>query len=167
MKKFLAVLLLITCSSFAFFLNTADAAKAKPVVTADKQYFDPSRGLYFLKGNVYVATSSRTITADEATADPTGLQVWASGNVTLKQDDLTFTGDSLVVLVSKSLAQVTGNLYFVRDGITISSDYGEFNWKTKIATFSRNVVVKKADGSTNEYNSFQYHVINDEIVSSE
>lgn len=169
MKKLFTLLLLLVVTGFAFSLNTTSvqAAKAKPVITADKQYFDASKGLYFLKGNVYVATSSRVITADEATADPTSLQVWAKGNVTLKQGDIVFTGDSLLVLTTKTLAQVTGNLYFVREGIAISSEYGEYNWKTKVATFSNNVVVKDATGQEQRYQSLTYNVINNEILEAQ
>ena len=168
MKKLLILFFLLVFTSLVFSLNisSTQAAKAKPVVTADSQYFDASRGLYFLKGNVYVATSSRIITADQATADPISLQVWAEGNVTLKQDDIVFTGDKLLVLTTKTLAQVTGNLYFVRNGIAISSDYGEYNWKTKIATFSQNVIVKDASGQERNYQSLTYQVINNEVIEA-
>ena len=165
MKKMLTVFLFLVFTGLAFSFNIANAAK--PVITSDKQYFDVSRGLYFLTGNVYVATSNRVITADEATVDPTGLQVWAKGHITLKQDDITFTGDVLHVVGSKTLAKVTGNLYFARSNFAISSNYGEYNWKTKIASFKDDVIVKNANGEEERFQSLKYNVVDDEIVESE
>jgi lipopolysaccharide export system protein LptA len=155
MKKFLRAL--------AVFLVLAalgaggEAAKQRPVVTSDKQRFDPSQGLYFLEGNVYVAIANRIITADKASVDIVGLKVWAEGNVTLKQGDITFAGDSLYVDGGKSTAEIAGHLRFAREGLAIAAEYAEFNWKTKIAHLTGNVVVTQQGGDA-RYESVRYDV---------
>lgn len=134
-----------------------EAAKQRPVISCAKQRFDPSQGLYFLEGNVYVAVANRVITADKASVDIAGLKVWAQGNVTLKQDGITFTGDSLYVDGSKNTAEITGHLHFMREGLSISADYAVFNWKTKIAHLTGNVVVSR-QGGKDRRESLLYHV---------
>jgi lipopolysaccharide export system protein LptA len=152
-----AIAVIVAAAGLPINISGAAAAKQRPVVTSEKQRFDPSQGLYFLDGKVYVAVSNRIITADQAAVDIAGMKVWAKGHVTLKQGDITFTGDSLYVNGRKNTAEISGHLYFVREGLAITAELAEFNWKTKIATMTGNVAVKQ-NGRETYHECLRYHV---------
>ncbi len=152
MKRFWAILLLLVL------VPTASALAAKPVVRADQQYLDPTTGLYMLKGNVYIETGSRVITAGEAQVDMAGMEVYGTGGITLKQDDINFSGDSVYVYGTKKQADISGKVHFERSGLSIDSDEVTFNWKTKQAVFSGNVVIQQGNSVT-KVDRTVYHVI--------
>ncbi len=164
MKKILTLLIAILLG-ISFSANNIYAAKHKPEVRSNKQYFDPTRGLYVLQGDVYVGLGSRTVTADQATFDPTSMDVWAQGHITLLADDITFRGHSLYVYSNRKIAAITGDISFQRPDISITSNYTEFNWKTKIALFTGDVVVTKGDGTVNKYDTLEYNVVENRILS--
>lgn len=152
MKRFWAILLLLVL------LPTANALAAKPVVRADQQYLDPTTGLYMLKGNVYIETGNRVITAGEAQVDMAGMEVYGTGGITLKQDDINFSGDSVYVYGTKNQADISGKVHFERTNLCIDSDQVTFNWKTKQAVFSSNVVIQQGNAVT-KVDRTVYHVI--------
>jgi lipopolysaccharide assembly outer membrane protein LptD (OstA) len=150
-------LLLFTASPYA-------GARPAPVITSDRQYFDAANGLYILTGRVCVAAAHRVITADEARVDIAGLQVWARGNVTLKQDDIIFTGDSLYVTGGKHTAEITGNLCFSRANLSITADYAVYNWKTKIASLTGRVMLRRGGGEAQIFQALSYNVKTGQLV---
>ena len=166
MKKLLSAFMILFMACLFMVPQSIEAAKEKPIIKADKQSFDPSRGVYSLKGNVYVYASGRSVTANEATFDPASLQVWADGNVTFKQDGMIITGDTLRVYVSKKTAILSGNIMFKNATLAISATEGEYNWKSKVATFKNNVVVKDDSGEPDYFSDFSYNVISGEVVAS-
>jgi lipopolysaccharide export system protein LptA len=129
---------------------------AKPQVTADQTSFNPLNGVYTLDGNVTVRLPEQTITAEHATVNIYKLTCEANGNVHLTDTQVSFTCDSVSVVGRDSIAYCSGNCTF-QEGVTrITSNTGSFNWDSKLATFSGNVLVNgtaKADGTT-------YNVIN-------
>ena len=152
MKRFWAILLLLVL------LPTASALAAKPVVRADQQYLDPTTGLYVLKGNVYIETGNRVITAGEAEVDMAGMEVHGTGGITLKQDGINFSGNSVYVYGTKNQADISGKVHFERSGLSIDADQVTFNWKTKQAVFSGNVVIHQGNTVT-KVDRTVYHVI--------
>ena len=152
MKRFWAILLLLV------FLPTTGALAAKPIIRSDQQYLDPTTGLYVLKGNVYIETSNRIITAGEARVDMVGMEVWGNGGITLKQDDISFSGDSVYVYGTKKQADITGKVRFARNGLSIESDQVVYNWQTKRAVFSGNVLIRQNSTETSVARAV-YHVI--------
>lgn len=122
-------------------------AEAKPVITADKNYYDVESGLYILKGNVYIEVKNRVITADEAKVSLNSMEVWASGNITVTQDDIYFSGDSVYVCGSQDRAEITGNVSLKRTGLAITANRAEFNWDNKTSVFSNNVQITQGDRS--------------------
>lgn len=131
---------------------------AKPVVTADKTYFDVTTGLYNLVGNVYVQVGSRIITAGEAKVNMATMEVSGSGGVAVSQDDIKFKGDSVFVSGAQNKADISGNTLFVRgDNLKISADQVSFNWKTKLAVFSGNVQVTQ-NNNTQSFDTVTYNV---------
>lgn len=132
-------------------------AAAKPVVTADRTYFDINTGLYVLNGNVHIEVSNRVITAGEAKVNPATLEVWASGGITVSQEDIHFTGDSVYVYGTKDRATIDGGVNLTRNGLSIVADNVEFNWKTKVAAFQGNVRVMQ-DGNNWSTDSVNYNV---------
>lgn len=145
-----------------FCLILTASAFAKPVITADKTYFDITTGLYHLEGNVYIEAGSRIITAGQAKVSLATLEVWGSGKITLKQDDLRFAGDTVYVSGAKKEAAIEG-VHLERTGLLIKSDKALFNWETKIATFTGHVEVTQND-ETRSYDSIRYNVITNEIL---
>lgn len=130
-----------------FLLPGIVCASAKPIITADKTYFDVDSGLYVLKGNVYVEARGRIITAGMAKVSVGSLEVWGYGGVTVTQGDISFTGDSVYVYGAKDTAKIDGGVSFSRTGLTVTADQAEFNWRSKIGVFSGNVTVTQ-DGGT-------------------
>ena len=149
-KIFLSTLLILV-------LFTGLAAAAKPVVTADRTYFDINTGLYVLNGNVHIEIKNRIITAGQAKVNPVSLEVWGSDGITVTEDDVNFTGDSVYVYGTKDKAKIDGGVNLSRNGLSITADTVEFNWRTKIAVFNGNVNVAQ-DGSYWSADSVSYNV---------
>ncbi|MDF2571286.1 MAG: lptD 1 [Sporomusa sp.] len=130
-----------------FILLTGIASAAKPIITADRTYFDINSGLYILNGNVYIEVRDRVITAGQARVNPTTLEVWGTGGITVNQRDIAFTGDSVYVYGSKAQAKIDGGVNLSRPGLSISADNADFNWRTRVAVFNGNVRISQ--GSNN------------------
>jgi lipopolysaccharide export system protein LptA len=127
------------------FLVFPSLVAAAPVIKSDSSYFDVSKGMYILKGNVSVQVGSRVITAGEAKVSPLSLEVWGTGGITLTQGDIYFTGDSVYVHGAQNTAQINDNVTFTRNDLSICADAADFNWKTKLGVFRGNVKVTKGD----------------------
>ena len=151
---FLLVFLVLTSTSFA---------APKPVIKADKTYFDINSGLYVLKGNVYIEVKNRIITANLAKVSLGSLEVWGSGGVVVIQDDITFTGDSVYVYGTQDKAEIDGGITFNRTGLSISADKAEFNWRTKLGVFTGNVKITQ-DGNTKTADTVTYNVDTNTIL---
>ncbi len=140
---------IILVALLALFLLTGSvwAAPAKPIIKADKTYFDVNTGLYVLRGNVYIEVKNRIITAGMARVSVASLEVWGSGGVTVTQGDIYFTGDSVYVYGMQDRAKIDGGVTFTRTGLTVTADSAEFNWRSKIGVFTGNVKVTQGDTS--------------------
>ncbi len=149
----------------ALFLFTGDAwaAPAKPIIKADKTYFDINSGLYILRGNVYIEVRNRIITAGMARVSLTSLEVWGSGGVTVTQGDITFTGDSVYVYGTQDRAKIDGGVTLTRTGLSVTADSAEFNWRSKIGVFTGNVKVTQGD-TTWAADKITYNVETNAIV---
>ena len=144
-------------------LLTGSVLAAKPIISADRTYFDVTTGLYVLNGNVHVEVGNRVIKAKQARVSIATLEVWAAGGVTLKQDDINFSGDSVYVFGRQDRVQIAGGVHFSRTGLTIAADNVDFNWDTKLAVFSGNVKVEQGD-KTWTSDIVNYHVVNNTIL---
>ncbi|MBQ9377924.1 MAG: organic solvent tolerance protein OstA [Schwartzia sp.] len=149
------VLFLLALSSTTF--------AARPEISSDKQTFDFLSGRYLLDGNVCVKWPDRTITAEHAQVSLLTMEVWAQGNITLRQDDIFFRGDDLHVTGNSHTADINGNTRFERGDLTIQSNVASFNWDTKLAEFSENVVRILA-GEKKEFSRLVYNVITKEFA---
>ncbi len=152
----LTVLLMVLISSTAL---------AKPIITADKTYFDVATGLYNLIGNVYIEVGNRIITAGQAKVNMASLEVSGSGGITVTQDDIKFSGDSVFVYGTSNKADVSGNIIFMRNGLSITSDQATFNWKTKQASFTGNVQVI-TDKTSTTYDAVTYNILTNIVTPS-
>ena len=149
-----------------------------PEISAGETYFDITKGVYVLKGNVHVATNNHgfkaTITADEAQVSVTKQKCWAEGHVKLEQEGITFSCDRAYLQWQTRTAEVTGSVKFVnKKSVTISSDTAVFNWHDKIVDFYGKITVKaekklkfadgvKLDGKN--YQHVKYNVVEDTIL---
>lgn len=156
MKK---ILLLAVIVLFVFTTLVA----AKPIITADEQYFDTNSGLYVLKGNVTIQVGNRTITAGTAKIDMTSLEVWGYNGITVTQDDIYFTGDSVYVYGADKHATISGGVNFSKSGIAIRANSVDFNWKTKLAVFTGNVNVTQ-DNATYGSDEVTYNIVTNTIL---
>lgn len=150
MKKrisLVTITLLILFSSVVF--------AGKPVIKADTTYFDPSDGIYTLKGNVYIESGKRTFTATQAKVSLGSFEVWGTGDVTVREGDIFFAGESVYVYGKSHTAKIDGGLHFSRSNIDITADRAEYNWKTKLAVFTGNVEITQ-DGVTTKLDSASY-----------
>lgn len=147
----------ILVSTILVLILLTGVALAKPVVNADRTYFDINTGLYVLNGNVRIEVSNRVVTAGQAKVNPATLEVWGSGGITVTQDDIYFTGDSVYVYGIKDRAKIDGGVNLSRNGLTITADSVDFNWRTRIAVFNGNVQVSQ-DGGNWSANSASYNV---------
>lgn len=140
-NKILIVALILTV------IMAGTAFAAKPIIRADRQYLDVNTGLYVLTGNVYIEVKNRIITAGQARVNMATLEVWGSGGITVTQDDIYFTGDSVYVYGSQDHAAIDGGVSFSRTDLKITADKADYDWRSKVATFSGNVQVVQGDNS--------------------
>lgn len=155
--------MLVTLLTLFLLTGIVCAAPAKPVIKADKTYFDINTGLYVLKGNVYIEARGRVITAGMARVSLGSLEVWGSGGVTVTQGDINFTGDSVYVYGLQDRAKIDGGVTFTRTGLSVAADQAEFNWRSKIGVFTGNVRVTQND-STWTADKLVYNVDTNTIV---
>ncbi|WP_346355798.1 LptA/OstA family protein [Azotosporobacter soli] len=151
----LLVLLLLFCSS---------AFAAKPVIKADQQYLDINTGLYVLNGHVYIEGANRVITAGQAKINMSSMEVWASEGVSLRQDDIYFTGDTVYIYGTQNRADITGNVTLSRSGLKIQALQTEYNWDTKVATFTGQVQVAQDGVPPYTVESLNYNVVTNTIL---
>lgn len=144
MKKFLSLLLTVVAVAVIGWSGTSPAEAAMPVIKADRQYFDFDKGLHVLSGNVVIEHNSRRVTAGEAKTNM--IEVWANGGITFQQDDIQISGSSIYANFSQNLVAIQDDVDFSRNGLRITAGRVEFNWKTKLATFTGAVKVEKEDG---------------------
>lgn len=147
------------------FTGIVAAAPTKPVIKADKTYYDINTGLYVLRGNVYIQVRDRIITAEQAKVSLSSLEVWGMGGITLTQGDIYLEADSVHVFGSQNKAVIEGDLTFRRTGLTVIADRVEFDWKTKLCVFNGNVTVTQNE-STWQAISVTYNVATGEFIST-
>lgn len=137
---------------------------AEPIITSDVRTFNPLKGEYTLKGNVFVQITPHdqvlTITGDYTTVMVYAMEIHGKGNIGLSYGDLKFKCDKTDVYHSKRTAFVEGNLSFQDGATSIKADKGAFCWKTKLATFQGNVVVNDKPYDK----EIQYNVVTKEIL---
>ena len=136
-----------------------------PEISAGETYFDITKGVYVLKGNVHVATNNHgfkaTITADEAQVSVAKQKCWASGNVKLAQENIIFSCDRAYLQWQTRTAEVTGNVHFKnKKSVAINSDTAVFNWKDKIVDFYGKVTL---DGE--QFQHVKYNIVEDKILA--
>lgn len=158
MKKVFFILLLI------FSMLPTLCFAADPVITSDSRTFNPFKGTYDLKGNVFVQfpvnDTLLTIKGDTTKVCIYTLEIHGQGNISLTFDDLNFNCDKVDVYNSDKTAFVTGNLKFMDNTYNITADAGSYSWDTKIAIFHGNV---KVNGQAYE-NDIKYNVITKKIL---
>ena len=169
MKKIILTVLLLLliplqCLANNVASSTHITSKGELVVQSDSRTFDVLKGVYELRGNVYVNLPIRkkklAVKADRASVHIYDLEVHCSGNINLVYNDLNFKCDTVDVFHEGRIAYVTGNLQFDDGKTKIMADKGSYCWKTKLAIFEGNVVVNGEPKN----NSVTYHVVNKKIV---
>jgi lipopolysaccharide export system protein LptA len=105
----------------------------------------PIPGSIYIKGNVRIEVGSRVITAGQAKASLSSLEVWSSNGITLTQDDIVLTAGSVYVYGTRNTAALSGDVKLSQPHITITADTADFNWRTKLATFTDNVQVTQGN----------------------
>lgn len=149
---------------FLMFAGTA-AAAPKPVIRADKTYYDVNTGLYVLNGNVFIQVRDRIITAGQAKVSLGSLEVWGAGGITLAQGDIYLTADSVHVLGTQNKALLDGGVTFTRTGLAIAAERADFDWKSKVGVFRGNVRITQDDGSW-QASAVTYNVATAEVAAS-
>lgn len=140
------VFLLFILFSYLLACSVGPAA-AKPVITADTTYYDADTGLYLLKGNVRIEVGSRIITAGQAKVSLSSLEVWGSDGITLTQDNIYLTAGSVYVYGTRNKAMLSGGVTLSQPHINITADTADFNWRTKLGTFTGNVQVTQGNNT--------------------
>lgn len=156
--------LFIMIIALAFSAGTAVSAPAKPLITADKTYYDIESGLYILSGHVYIEVRDRIITAGQAKVSLSSMEVWGSCGITLTQGDIKMTADSVHVFGAQNKALIEGGVTFRRTDLAVAADRAEFDWKTKLGVFSGNVKVTQKE-NTWQTPSLTYNVATAEIIT--
>ena len=151
-------------------ISTCTVAFASPKVTADKTTFDILTGTYKLDGNVRVETNRFTVTADHAQVNLSSFEVWAQNNINCvyNQDGtapMNFSGDDLYGSWNDKTITVKGGTEFKTGSLVIKADKTSFNWDTKIADFTSNVVVTQ-DGKTKTYDQVKYNVAENKFLDN-
>lgn len=151
MKKLFFAILMILLLPAICLANEATASTHKTskgnevVIQSDVRTFDIMKGVYDLQGNVFVQLPARdktlTIKGDRTAVHLYKMEVHGKGNITLIYDDLDFKCDTVDVYHKGRTAYVNGNIHFQHGETNITADKGQFNWKTKLATFEGNVRV--------------------------
>ena len=122
-----------------------------PDISSQTRSFNPLTGMYVLKGDVRVDFGNRVITADEAKGSLLTQVVDAKGHVHLEdvKYEITFSSDRTQVRAGEKIADCYDSCEFTCNGVTITADHGQYNWKTRLATFDGNVTVngEKREGT--------------------
>jgi lipopolysaccharide export system protein LptA len=143
MMRFLVIIALLLCLALPGAISTEAAATpqfaGKPIIKADKSYYDVNSGLFVLNGNVYIEWRGQKITAGQARASLGTMEIWGGGGVTFALDDMFVKADSVRVISVENRALITGSVAFTRGDLAVSSDRVELNWDKKVARFDGNV----------------------------
>lgn len=114
-------------------------------VSSNAKEFNIITEVYNLTGNVVVQFpaqgSTMTITGDKAIVQMYQQELHGDGNITLAWNGLKFACDKVDVYHTQRTAYLKDRLVFDANGHHITSDQGQYNWQTKIAVFSGNVIV--------------------------
>lgn len=140
----------------------------EPKITSDTRTFNPLKGIYDLRGNVFVQFPAHdtllTITGDTTQVYLYDMEVHGQGNITLSFGDMSFKCDKVDVFHKERTAYVEGKCSFVdkfeNKTVSITADKGSYCWKTKLAHFSGNVSV---DGQKKKQD-VTYNVITKEFL---
>jgi len=158
MKKVLLLIVLL----ISVFANTCFAKE--PIITSDTRTFNPMSGVYELTGNVHVEIESHNqpiiIKGGHAKVNVYAMDVHADKDISLTFGDMNFLTDKVDVYHKDRTAYVSGNCKFTDNRITVSSDKGSYCWKTKLSTFSGNVVLNGEPVN----GDLQYNVVTGEII---
>lgn len=160
-KRFWACVALVMCVSVVAVSGFAEV-KHK-YFRADKQVYDVENDVYLVSGNIVIPVENGSITGDKAKVKLSTMEFWGTGGWMLKQYDVTFKGESAYVMFNKDAAQIEGGCDFQRPGLQIVSDKAEYNWKTKVGTFTGRVRIVEADKSGTA-DSVRYNVETKEFV---
>lgn len=121
------------------------SAGVMPIIRSDVRTFDIAKGVYNLKGNVFVQwpikDSEMTITADSTEVCIYDMEVHGQGNIVLAFGPMQFYCDKVDVYHSQRTAFVEGDLRFKDGKLDIRADSGSYCWKTKLASFKGHVKV--------------------------
>lgn len=162
MKSKIVLCLAFLLSAFTILSATVSA---KPIIKADKTYYDVNTGLYVLSGNVYVEVGDRSITAGQAKVSLSLMEVWGSNGITLSQGDIYLKADSVYVIGTQNKAVMEGTVIFKRPDLTVVADKAEFDWKTKVGVFNGNVQIEQVENNWRGA-SATYNVVTGEITIS-
>jgi hypothetical protein len=160
MKKAFLILTLL----LALLPTLCFAEKVDPVITSDTRTFNPIKGIYDLRGNVFVQfpahDTTLTITGDATKVYMYTMEVHGQGNITLSFGDMTFKCNKVDVYHSDRTAYVEGSCTFKDGDTSITADKGSYCWSTKLAAFQGNVIIngKPHDGDV------AYNVLTKELV---
>lgn len=136
----------------------------EPVIKSDSRTFNPIKGIYDLRGNVFVQfpahDTTLTITGDVTQVYLYNMEVHGQGNIKLSFGEMHFNCDKVDVYHSDRTAYVNGNLKFQDEAVTITADSGSYSWKTKVAAFHGNV---KVNGQPQD-GDIAYNVMTKEII---
>lgn len=137
---------------------------AEPIIQSDSRTFNPLKGIYDLRGNVFVQFPVKditmTINADTAQVYIYNMEVHGQNNITLSFGDMSFKCDKVDVYHSDRTAYVSENCIFQDGNTNITSDKGSYSWKTKIAAFQGNV---KVNGQPHD-GDIAYNVIAKKLI---
>lgn len=171
MKKIILTILMLLILPVMCLANEPTSSTHKTskgnevVIQSDVRTFDILKGVYDLQGNVFVQLPARdktlTVKGDRTAVHLYKMEVHGKGNITLIYDDLDFKCDTVDVYHKARTAYVAGNLTFLHGDTKITADKGEFNWKTKLATFEGKVTVNGASHK----GKVTYNVIEKKIVT--
>lgn len=158
MKKFIFMLVL------AISIIASTCFAKEPIITSDTRTFNPMSGVYELTGNVHVEIESQDqpiiIKGGHAKVNIYSMEVHADKNISLSFGEMNFLTDKVDVYHKNRTAYVNGNCKFKDARVAISSDKGTYCWKTKLSTFSGNVVLNGEPINKD----IQYNVVTGEIV---
>lgn len=113
--------------------------KSKPVIKADKSYFDVKTGLHVLEGNVLIGFRGQKLTAGRAKANLGTMEIWGGGGVTYTVEDMFLAAEAVRIISARSRALIDGNVAFTRGELSIRADKAELDWEKKQARFTGNV----------------------------
>lgn len=148
-----ALVLVIYCQT-----SITYAAVNNNFFRADKQYYDTETGQHVVTGNIVITVGDGIIKGDTARVKLSTLEFWGIGAWQINQYNITFKGESVYVIFGKTLATIEGGVDFRRDNLRITADKVAYNWKSRVAEFSGNVLIVKGIGTPESLERVRYNV---------